>query len=507
MECVTKKIYVTLIITIVCIILFSILNKVSATMSISQFKDIPSNAWYKEEVQYVVEHGLMNGTGNGKFSPDGTVTRAMLVTVLWRAEGSPSPTQNASFTDVPKDSYYYTATSWAKENGIADGVGGGKFAPNNNITREQAATMIGRYLRKYLQTTTTNVNKFKDDTKISSYAKNEVYFLKSNKIIEGTGDNYFNPKNGLKRSELASLICKVTKKVNEYFNIITATVISNNGINIREKPSSDEDSKILKSIIYGTQIEVVQEKDGWLKLRYEAGYVYGANLSFDSETKNYDKTAKVVNVQNGVNVRRLPNTNSKILMVLNAGNIVKVGQTQNGWTQVKVGRIFGYISSEYLETIGSLSTGDWEKICEIKTDNTTTSNNSKYNAQLATQILTGIIIKPQETFSWCKIMGPCSGEKGFTESTTFTATGENVQSFGGGICQISTTINMAIKAISIKTDAVQHSKPVKYASRADEATVSYPSTDFSFTNTKSKPLMIIIKAEKGICICQIFQKK
>lgn len=178
---------------------------------INNFIDVPTNAWYTEDLEWVINHNLMQGTGNNKFSPDGQVTRAMLVTVLWRLEGRPLPTTNISFSDVAKTDYYYNAIKWAAEKGVVNGVGNGKFAPNTAITREQVATILGRYLIQYLPAQQVKQGKFDDDDDIASYAKSEVYYLKANKIFEGTGNNLFSPKRELKRSELVSLLRRVSE--------------------------------------------------------------------------------------------------------------------------------------------------------------------------------------------------------------------------------------------------------------------------------------------------------
>ena len=112
----------------------------------SQFSDVSANAWYTSAVQYAVEHGLMAGVGNNRFGPEEPMTRAMLVTVLWRYAGRPEAGKNP-FTDVPAGQWYTEAVTWAAENGVVSGVGNGRFAPNGNITREQMASILFRYAK------------------------------------------------------------------------------------------------------------------------------------------------------------------------------------------------------------------------------------------------------------------------------------------------------------------------------------------------------------------------
>ena len=111
----------------------------------SEFSDVPDIRWSAKDIAYVVEKGYMNGTGDGKFSPEGTMTRAMVVTVLWRREGSPKVKYSPEFTDVPEKSYYTSAVIWAKNAGIVNGTSKTQFSPTADVTREQLAAMLMRY--------------------------------------------------------------------------------------------------------------------------------------------------------------------------------------------------------------------------------------------------------------------------------------------------------------------------------------------------------------------------
>lgn len=504
MKNLTKKIGIALIIMIIAVLLGFGATKVNA----ATFIDVPSSAWYKDEVDYVAKHGIMNGTGSGKFSPDKPVTRAMLVTIIWRLEKGPIVTNKASFNDVNQDAYYAKAVNWAVREKIVNGVTQTRFAPNDSITREQAAAIIGRYLRKYFSNSNTNVTKFRDDSKIIEYAKSDVYFLRALGIMQGDKNNYFNPKNGLKRSELAYLAYNIAEMLNKKlnYNVITATVTANGGLNVRTQTNSG--STKINTLSKGDKVDILIDEHGWAKLRYDAGYVYSMYLAYGDEKSDKEVYNKVgiVNVQSDpLMLRQTPSLNGNIIMSLEKGRIVKAGESVGDWTPVKVGRIYGYVWKSYLKIIGTTDTAGWKKISTVTTYNTGTSEESKFNATLATKILTGITISSGNRFSWCTTMGPCSKEKGFLESTTFVS-GESVKAFGGGVCQVSTTINMAIKKLGIATNAEQHSKTVPYADRKDEATVYYNSVDFSFKNTMSKDLKLIVTAENGICTCEVWQK-
>ena len=115
-----------------------------APKSMSSFADVPADAYYAKAVAWAVENGITGGTGNGKFSPDATCTRAQAVTFLYRASGSPAVSGSAAFSDVAADAYYASAVKWAEKNGITGGIGGGLFGSGNNCTRGQIVAFLWR---------------------------------------------------------------------------------------------------------------------------------------------------------------------------------------------------------------------------------------------------------------------------------------------------------------------------------------------------------------------------
>ena len=115
-----------------------------APKSMSSFSDVPAEAFYAKAVAWAVENGITSGTGEGKFSPDATCTRAQSVTFLYRANGSPAVSGNSAFTDVAADAYYAAAVKWAEKNGITGGIGGGLFGSDNDCTRSQIVTFLWR---------------------------------------------------------------------------------------------------------------------------------------------------------------------------------------------------------------------------------------------------------------------------------------------------------------------------------------------------------------------------
>jgi len=170
------------------------------------FSDIPQNAYYADAAAYCSEHGLISGTGNGKFSPNINLSRGMLVAILWRNEGSPAAT-GSSFSDVRTGSYYETAISWAAEKEIVSGYGGNRFGPDDPITREQFATILYRYGSYQQKDLSVNSNApFADSNAISVFAQTAVSWARDKGIVSGKSGNRFDPKGNTTRAEAVTMI-------------------------------------------------------------------------------------------------------------------------------------------------------------------------------------------------------------------------------------------------------------------------------------------------------------
>ena len=179
------------------------------------FSDVAASAWYADAVKYVVDKGMMNGVGNGKFAPDGTTSRGMIVTVLYRLEGEPAVSA-ASFTDVAADAYYAKAVAWASANGIVTGYGNGKFGPNDAITREQFAAILYRYAqyKKYDVSVgeNTNILSYNDAQSVSSYAVPAIQWACGAGVMNGSS-GYLTPKSGATRAQAAQLLMNFCENV------------------------------------------------------------------------------------------------------------------------------------------------------------------------------------------------------------------------------------------------------------------------------------------------------
>ena len=154
--------------------------------NLDPFVDVSLDDWYASAVKYCYENGIIKGTTNTTFSPNTNLTRGMLVTILWRMEGSPKAS-TSQFIDVKSSQYYYNAVNWAASKKVVNGYGNGKFGPNDNITREQLAVMLRNYAlyKKKDVSARADLTKFTDNKKISTNLKDGVSWAVAKNIISG----------------------------------------------------------------------------------------------------------------------------------------------------------------------------------------------------------------------------------------------------------------------------------------------------------------------------------
>ena len=175
------------------------------------FADMPAeDNWAHEGIDYCVANGLMQGVGEGMFNPAGTLTRAELVTVLYRAEGEPAAEYKGTFADVAEGTWYAAAVEWAAENEIVNGVGDNMFAPAALITREQIATILYRYAAyKGYDVTVgedTNILSYEDAESVSDYAVAALQYVVASGVMTGKSDSTLNPKDNATRAEIATIL-------------------------------------------------------------------------------------------------------------------------------------------------------------------------------------------------------------------------------------------------------------------------------------------------------------
>lgn len=172
------------------------------------FTDVKSGNWFYDAVKYAYEQGLMTGTSATTFAPNGTMNRAMIVTVLYRLEKSPAVTGASKFTDVPAGQWYSDAVAWAAANKIVNGYDQTTFGPMNAVTREQMAAILFRYEQvKGLENVTLeeNLNRFPDQNKISAYAIPALQWAVGQKIINGNADGTLDPTGTATRAQVAQI--------------------------------------------------------------------------------------------------------------------------------------------------------------------------------------------------------------------------------------------------------------------------------------------------------------
>ena len=179
------------------------------------FTDVKSGNWFYDAVKYAYEQGLMTGTSATTFAPNGTMNRAMIVTVLYRLEKSPAVTGASKFTDVPAGQWYSDAVAWAAANKIVNGYDETTFGPMNAVTREQMAAILFRYEQyKGLENVTLeeNLNRFPDQNKISAYAIPALQWAVGQKIINGNANGTLDPTGTATRAQVAQIFTNLLNK-------------------------------------------------------------------------------------------------------------------------------------------------------------------------------------------------------------------------------------------------------------------------------------------------------
>ena len=198
------------------------------------FTDVPADAWFNNAVAYAYENGLFKGTGDTTFSPNSPMTRGMFVQVLANKTENYNKADwagKSSFSDVNKSQWYAAPVEWASKAGLVSGMGGGKFAPNQNVTREQMALIMYNYAKKTGNDTSldsTILSQFSDAGSVSSWAKTAMQWAVTHKIINGSGGKLL-PGNNAKRCEVAQVAMKADP------------ILVNNEVEIPDTPTPDPD--------------------------------------------------------------------------------------------------------------------------------------------------------------------------------------------------------------------------------------------------------------------------
>lgn len=178
-----------------------------AAASAASFTDVAPGAWYAQAVEEVSDGGMMNGTGEGLFSPDGEVTRGMVVMVLWRLAGSPAPAGPAGFPDVEAWYFYADAVAWARQAGVASGLGDGSFGGGSTVTREQLAVFLYRYAQVTGQEIASGVlDIYTDEDDIHAWAREGMAHAVGAGLITGKDGGALDPGGPATRAQLAVIL-------------------------------------------------------------------------------------------------------------------------------------------------------------------------------------------------------------------------------------------------------------------------------------------------------------
>lgn len=178
------------------------------------FTDVRESDWFYEDVAFAYENGLFAGTSDTTFSPNASMTRAMLVTVLYRLEGEPVVSGRSGFSDVTFNSYYEDAVTWAADNSIVNGTSTTTFSPNANVTREQMAAILYRYAqyKKYNTAASSSLNGFTDYATVSGYAVTPMQWSVAEKLVNGSNGKLM-PTGNATRAQVAAILHRFVENV------------------------------------------------------------------------------------------------------------------------------------------------------------------------------------------------------------------------------------------------------------------------------------------------------
>ena len=179
------------------------------------FLDVNESDWFYDAVAYAYENGIMDGVGGNRFAPNSETTRAQLVTILYRMEGQPAVSGDLPFTDVEAGTWYTNAVVWAAQNGIVNGVGDDTFAPGNDLTREQLVTILYRYAESkgYDVSASADLAGYPDGEEIQAYAREAMAWAVAENIIQGMEDDTLKPAGNASRAQIATILMRFCEGV------------------------------------------------------------------------------------------------------------------------------------------------------------------------------------------------------------------------------------------------------------------------------------------------------
>ena len=289
----------------------------SASLTVSpagEYLDVPESAWYSGAVGYLYEHGIMNGTGDGRFSPEDTFTRAQLAAVLYRLAGEPAVTGQDSFSDTEPGAWYSDAVLWAEQSGVVNGVGGGRYAPSDPVTQEQLVTMLYRMQGEPGTTPVSDA---------SPYAANAVGWARANGIAPAAEDYTFVPKENACRAQVAALLYGYLMQLNGRQEIVLTVAGQRLSVDWAENSSVDALRELLK------------KGDITLDMSDYGGFEKGAPLPETLPQNNEQMNADAGDV------------------ILYQGRQFVIYYDKNSWSLTPLGKITGMTKTELRSLLGA----------------------------------------------------------------------------------------------------------------------------------------------------------
>jgi hypothetical protein len=321
-----KKLNFTpLLLALTIILLFQ--SVVFAEIPNTSFSDVDSNAWYAGAVTYCLQNGFMSGTSETTFEPNGELSRAMLVTILHRAAGTPGVIGLSAFNDVENGVWYSEAIAWASQNNIVSGQGNGLFGTNDPVTREQLITILWRYdgSNAFL-----NTPSFVDMESASSWAVPAISWGSENEIVNVRSENRFDPRSNVVRAEAAFMLYKYltpnpTEPVEEKQENIIFLHIGEHALTVT----------LVENSSVTALRELLAEGDVTIDMRDYGGFEKVGNLGTNLPT-------------NDVRITSEPGD-----LILYQGNSLVIFYAPNTWNYTRLGKINEITQDELRNILGS----------------------------------------------------------------------------------------------------------------------------------------------------------
>ena len=354
-----------------------ITKTIPVTLSVTYVHtDVPTDHWAYTAVEYCYDHGIVSGISTTEYGANYSICRRDFVLMLYNALGKPAVTGSSSFTDVDSSAYYAAAVTWASSNGLVSGVGEGRFAPDDLVTREQAATILHQAMPLLgLSSTEPDLSvleQFADQGQIADYARPHMAALVSQGLLSGTGDG-LSPKGNLTRAEMAALLYRLLTAAEQGGGETSDTELDDDAtltLDVTESTlASTQSIQLNATLTGGTGTITWTSSDPTVATVASDGTVTNVYTGIGTPTVTITAacgtlTASAaiqcspaeqvgqVTAQPSLNVRSGPSTENTIISSLKYGAQVIVLDTAAGWYQVMFSNgstpVVGWVSADYL---------------------------------------------------------------------------------------------------------------------------------------------------------------